>query len=137
MMKPRPQIRDGLAAAELAICLPLLFLITMYCVQLAHGYHLKSVADQAAWRAIRYASTTQFQDDQINQWKSDVTDQAIAELSQLADFNEEDLQIEIEVSSNDDRVEIHLRLDLLMTPTLRLMADKFEVHRDLQIRQYR
>ena len=136
-MKPRLKNREGVAAAELAICLPLLFLITMYCVQLAHGYHLKSVADQAAWRAIRYASSTQYQEDQIDQWKSDVVNEAIDELSQLSDFNEEDLQIEIDVTTNNDRVEIHLRLDLVMTPSLRLMMDKFEVHRYLQIRQYR
>lgn len=136
-MKARIQRTRGIAATELAICLPLLFLLTMFCVQLAQGYHIRSVADQAAWRAIRYASTTRVRDDEVDAWKADVTSQAVDELSQLAQFDAENLSLNVNVTSNNERVEIELQLDLIMDNPLRLMPGNFEVHRNLQIRQYR
>lgn len=136
-MKARIPRTRGIAATELAICLPLLFLLTMFCVQLAQGYHIRSVADQAAWRAIRYASTTRVRDDEVDAWKADVTSQAVDELSQLAQFDAENLSLNVNVTSNNERVEIELQLDLIMDNPLRLMPGNFEVHRNLQIRQYR
>lgn len=136
-MKARIPRTRGTAATELAICLPLLFLLTMFCVQLAQGYHIRSVADQAAWRAIRYASTTRVRDDEVDAWKADVTSQAVDELSQLAQFDAENLSLNVNVTSNNERVEIELQLDLIMDNPLRLMPGNFEVHRNLQIRQYR
>lgn len=136
-MKARIPRTRGIAATELAICLPLLFLLTMFCVQLAQGYHIRSVADQAAWRAIRYASTTRVRDDEVDAWKADVTSQAVDELSQLAQFDAENLSLNVNVTSNNERVEIELQLDLIVDNPLRLMPGNFEVHRNLQIRQYR
>ncbi|PQO35885.1 pilus assembly protein [Bremerella cremea] len=136
-MKARILRTRGIAATELAICLPLLFLLTMFCVQLAQGYHIRSVADQAAWRAIRYASTTRVRDDEVDAWKADVTSQAVDELSQLAQFDAENLSLNVNVTSNNERVEIELQLDLIVDNPLRLMPGNFEVHRNLQIRQYR
>lgn len=136
-MKARIQRTRGIAATELAICFPLLFLLTMFCVQLAQGYHIRSIADQAAWRAIRYASTTRVRDDEVDAWKADVTSQAVDELSQLAQFDAENLSLNVNVTSNNERVEIELQLDLIMDNPLRLMPGNFEVHRNIQIRQYR
>lgn len=128
---------QGLAATELAICLPLLFVITMFCVQLAQGYHIKSVANQAAWRAIRYASTTHFDEDEIEQWKSDVTAEAVEELSQLAAFNPDNLVLDLETTADDERVEIQMELHLTIDSPLQLMPGDFHVRRNLKIRQYR
>ncbi len=127
----------GLAATELAICLPLLFVTTMFCVQLAQGYHIKAVANQAAWRATRYASTTRFDEDQLEQWKADVTQQAAEELSQLAAFDPENLVLDLETTTTDDRVEIEVHMLLTIDSPLQLMPGDFQVRRNLRIRQYR
>lgn len=136
-MNARHLTRKGIAATELAICLPLLFVLTMFSIQLAQGYHLRSIADQAAWRAVRFASTNHFREEEIEQWKSDVTAQAIEELSQLPQFNEENLTLNIDVNTIGERVEIDLTLDLVMETPLKLLPGDFEVHRNLRIRQYR
>lgn len=128
---------SGLAATELAICLPLLFATTMFCVQLAQGYHIKSVANQAAWRAIRYASTTRFKDDEIEQWKADVTAEAVEELSQLTAFQSENLVLNLDTTEIDDRIEIEMEMHLTIDSPLQLMPGDFEVRRNLRIRQYR
>lgn len=127
----------GLAATELAICLPLLFVATMFCVQLAQGYHIKSVANQAAWRAIRYASTTHFDEDEIEQWKADVTAEAVEELSQLTAFNADNLTLNLNTSTEDERVEIQMEMHLTIDSPLQLMPGDFHVRRNLRIRQYR
>ena len=127
----------GLAATELAICLPLLFVTTMFSVQLAQGYHIKAVANQAAWRAIRYASTTRFDEDELEQWKADVTAEAVEELSQLTAFEPENLVLDIVTATTDDRVEIEMQMLLTIDSPLKLMPGDFQVRRNLKIRQYR
>ncbi|PQO38770.1 hypothetical protein C5Y96_02495 [Blastopirellula marina] len=137
-MKASPNTRfKGLAATEMAICLPLLFVMTMFCVQLAQGYHIKSVANQAAWRAIRYASTTHFDEDEIEQWKADVTAKAVEELSQLSAFDPDGLILKLETTTENERVEIQMEMHLTIDSPLQLMPGDFHVRRNLRIRQYR
>lgn len=137
-MSVRPRDRmAGVAATELAICLPLLFVTTMFCVQLTQAYHVKAVANQAAWRAIRYASTTHFDEDEVEQWKSEVTAEAVEELSQLTAFNPADLTLNLETTTSDERVEIEMELHLTIESPIQLMPGDFEVRRNLRIRQYR
>ncbi|MFN3153128.1 TadE/TadG family type IV pilus assembly protein [Bremerella sp.] len=127
----------GLAATELAICLPLLFVTTMFCVQLAQAYHIKAVANQAAWRAIRYASTTRFDEDEFEQWEADVKAQAVEELSQLTAFDPEGLTLNLETTLINDRVEIEMEMHLVIDSPLLLMPGDFEIQRNMRIRQYR
>lgn len=127
----------GLAATELAICLPLLFVTTMFCVQLAQGYHIKAVANQAAWRAIRYASTTRFDEDEFEQWEADVKAQAVEELSQLTAFDPANLTLDLETTTINERVEIEMEMHLRIDSPLQLMPGDFEIFRNMRIRQYR
>ncbi len=131
------QSTRAVAATELAICLPLLFVMTMFCVQLAQGYHIRAVANQAAWRAIRFASTTRFDEDEIEQWKAEVTAEAVEELSQLTSFDPDQLTLDLETTTTDDRVEIEMQMRLVIDSPLQLMPGDFEVNRTLKIRQYR
>lgn len=137
MRSTRNDFSKGIAATELAICLPLLFVTTMFCVQLAQAYHIKSVANQATWRAIRYASTTRFDEDKLEQWKADVTAEAVEELSQLTAFNPDNLSLNLETTTLDERVEIELEMHLSIDSPLQLMPGDFEIRRNLRIRQYR
>ena len=137
MISARNDPSRGLAATELAICLPLLFVTTMFCVQLAQAYHIKAVANQAAWRAIRYASTTRFDEDEVEQWEADVTAEAVEELSQLTAFNPDNLTIDLETTTSDERVEIEMELNLTIDSPLHLVPGDFEIRRNLRIRQYR
>lgn len=136
-MNDRRQNKHGIAATELAICLPLLCTLSFFCIHLAQGYHIRAVADQAAWRAIRYASTTRFRDDEVEQWKSEVTAQAVEHLSQLTRFEPEKLSVQVDVTKDNERVDIKLKLDLVIEAPLKLIPGDLEVHRNLQIRQYR
>ncbi|MBA2112946.1 TadE/TadG family type IV pilus assembly protein [Bremerella alba] len=137
MKSTRRNQLNGLAATELAICLPLLFATTMFCVQLAQGYHIKSVANQAAWRAIRYASTTQFDEDEVEQWEADVLSEAVEELSQLTAFNPDNLIIDLETTEIDERVVIEMEMHLTIDSPMQLLPGDFEIRRNLRIRQYR
>ncbi|GAA4436373.1 TadE/TadG family type IV pilus assembly protein [Bremerella cremea] len=129
--------KRGVAATELAICLPLLIACAVYCVQLSQAYHLKAVANQAAWRATRYASTTRFKEDERDQWIASVQNEAIEELSQVGTFNPDQLQMDIETTTTDERIEIQLQLNLTIVPPIRLTSSEFHFHRTLKVRQYR
>ena len=49
--------RSGAAAAEFAVCLPLVVLITFGAIEAANGIYLKQIVTQAAYEGARVAST--------------------------------------------------------------------------------
>jgi len=138
VVKNRRFRNRGAAITELAIAFPVLFFPALFCIQAAQAFHLHAIADQAAWRALHHAATERFSPEDYEPWKETIRQEAVQELAQLAEFEEENLVVEVEMEEIDDeRREITLHLVLTIASPMQLVSGDLQFERNLKIRQYR
>lgn len=97
--------RGGTSAVELALTLPVLMLLVLGCVDFGRVLYSSIALKNAVGAATDYAATHRFTDYTKDAWESRVETRATEEMEGLANFNPDDLNLQIEtVEMPDGRV---------------------------------
>lgn len=103
MQAQRPKLqktRTGTAATEFAITAPLMMLVALATADMGRAFHYREAVSNAARIGAARAAARGFTDFTREAWESDIRAAVLAELGNLPDFKEADLQYELTVTSD-------------------------------------
>lgn len=95
--------RDGVAATEFAVALPVLMLLTLACADFGRVMHYHEVVSNAARTGAEAGAMHKFTPLTRGAWETDVREAVTEELANLPDFDEKSLDFKLTttVDGND------------------------------------
>ncbi|PQO26460.1 TadE family protein [Blastopirellula marina] len=98
--------RQGGAAVELAVCLPLLISVTVFTVDAANVHYAKATLDSAARIGAQRGATQQFTSFTYAAWKDDAETAIREEMAMMPGYEADRLQAAVEASESNERVTV-------------------------------
>ncbi|MBS0204983.1 MAG: pilus assembly protein [Planctomycetes bacterium] len=137
--RKQPRGRSGAALVELAIALPVLFLITFICIDFGSSAGAYLVLSNAARAGADYGATHRFTSDSAAAWEARMIRAIQQEMANAKRYAPGQLQTSISTSNNGDgtiQVIVDLRYTYQTIVSWTAIPATIPLHSRIEMRQY-